>query len=322
MHPPRAGLLLDILEAAIDDRVDVVELALDLPGRRVAAAPTGASRAAAAPFPALAVAPVAIPPLGPAAACFARGAVAWLAGGLLSGWPLAVARRTAPVAARPVARWPGSGVRLRCGLASRLGCNPRLGGGGSRWGTAAPATPRAPRRPRRDCGGVTGFRRAGGRIGRSFRGGVLAFGSHAEPGGPLQAAAPRVRHAAQAQGRPLSLGFAAALAARLGRKLAAERGPRRRRTAEPRPVPAAAATAALLRVAARGGSRVRRRRIRGGRLGRCSRVGGLGGRSRLRRTLGSLVGVAQGRFLRMRDGNLLPAGKQVKRLARRPRIAG
>jgi hypothetical protein len=43
----RAGLLLDILEAAIDDRIDVVELALDALGAVVPAAPASVATLAA-----------------------------------------------------------------------------------------------------------------------------------------------------------------------------------------------------------------------------------------------------------------------------------
>jgi hypothetical protein len=38
MHAAAAALLLDILEAAIDDRIYLIELALDLARRRVSAA--------------------------------------------------------------------------------------------------------------------------------------------------------------------------------------------------------------------------------------------------------------------------------------------
>jgi len=107
-HPTRAGLVLDILETAIDNRVDRVELALD-PFRSLA---TTASFSAVAPVPAAArtiPTPIAITGTTPRTSTAIAIGTRFLRRRSASGGRRPITTRpiaTRPVATRPVAPGP------------------------------------------------------------------------------------------------------------------------------------------------------------------------------------------------------------------------
>lgn len=118
VHPARAGLLLDILEAAVDHRIERIELALDPP--RLAAVPWAATAPIPPPRPALA-------PWAVASGAIAAGAIS----------TLTVVPRAAVLPIGALFAWPASAAGPS--LARAIGC--LIGGAGSGRARAAVASP-------------------------------------------------------------------------------------------------------------------------------------------------------------------------------------
>ena len=138
---PLTALVLDILEPAVDDRVDVVELALRRPPRIVAAAPVAPVTPAGVAVSPVPLWPAAIPPVLAVARARPgltwRGATPGLARSALSRGPLTGPAGTPPRAAVPSLLALGTGVAGRGGR-TRLAAGP-----GRRTRSAAAPAPRA-----------------------------------------------------------------------------------------------------------------------------------------------------------------------------------
>jgi hypothetical protein len=106
MHPSCLGLLLDILEAAIDHRVEGIELALDLLARTATVAPRRSATASTAWI----AAPAVVPPASVALIPVARAIALASAGAMI-----AVAARGLTLGSRCAGRLGGASAFARGG---------------------------------------------------------------------------------------------------------------------------------------------------------------------------------------------------------------